>query len=144
MKRVVLAVLSAFLVSGAQAEELKFGAMPLGSIWYVFAASFAKHITPALPAGWKLISSNSSWPTSAMNRSPVSRSKLKRQGLRAPYAQISGRAPSTPTNGLSGGIAYGEPPSTSMRRILPSSVPRFWALFWGSPADPPSPSPRYR
>ena len=54
MKRVVLAVLSAFLVSGAQAEELKFGAMPLGSIWYVFAASFAKHITPALPAGSKI------------------------------------------------------------------------------------------
>ena len=51
MKRFVLAVLSTFLVSGAQAEELKFGAMPLGSIWYVFAASFSKHITPALPPG---------------------------------------------------------------------------------------------
>jgi hypothetical protein len=46
-----LAVLSTFLVSGAQAEELKFGAMPLGSIWYVFAASFSKHITSALPPG---------------------------------------------------------------------------------------------
>ena len=32
-------------------QELKFQAMPLGSIWYVFAASFTKHIQPALPAG---------------------------------------------------------------------------------------------
>jgi len=35
-------------------SDLKFGAMPLGSIWYVFAASFAKHIQPALPAGSKV------------------------------------------------------------------------------------------
>lgn len=34
--------------------DLKFGAMPLGSIWYVFAASFAKHIQPAMPAGAKV------------------------------------------------------------------------------------------
>ena len=34
--------------------DLKFGAMPLGSIWYVFAASFAKHIQPAMPAGSKV------------------------------------------------------------------------------------------
>jgi hypothetical protein len=35
-------------------SELKFQAMPLGSIWYVFAASFTKHIQPALPAGSKI------------------------------------------------------------------------------------------
>lgn len=38
----------------AQQQDLKFQAMPLGSIWYVFAASFAKHIQPALPAGSKV------------------------------------------------------------------------------------------
>ena len=37
-----------------RAEEIKFGAMPLGSIWYVFAASFSKAIQPALPAGAKI------------------------------------------------------------------------------------------
>jgi uncharacterized protein len=45
---------AALLAQGARAEEIKFGAMPLGSIWYVFAASFSKHITPALPAGSKV------------------------------------------------------------------------------------------
>jgi TRAP transporter TAXI family solute receptor len=49
-----IAAAMALLSQGARAEELKFGAMPLGSIWYVFAASFAKHITPALPPGSKV------------------------------------------------------------------------------------------
>lgn len=49
-----LATALAVLSHGARAEELKFGAMPLGSIWYVFAATFAKHITPALPPGSKV------------------------------------------------------------------------------------------
>jgi hypothetical protein len=40
--------------SAAYAEELKFGAMRLGSIWYVFAASFSKVIDPALPPGSKV------------------------------------------------------------------------------------------
>jgi len=41
--------------AGAQAvTDLKFGATPLGSIWYVFAASVAKHVQPALPAGSKV------------------------------------------------------------------------------------------
>jgi TRAP transporter TAXI family solute receptor len=44
----------ALVSQGVRAEELKFGAMPLGSIWYVFAASFAKHIQPALPPGSKV------------------------------------------------------------------------------------------
>jgi len=45
----------AIIGSGAAyAEELKFGAMRLGSIWYVFAASFSKVIDPALPAGSKV------------------------------------------------------------------------------------------
>jgi len=40
------------LAGVAQAgESLQIGAMPLGSIWYVFAASFAKVIQPALPPG---------------------------------------------------------------------------------------------
>ncbi len=43
------------LAAGAHAQQdLKFQAMPLGSIWYVFAASFTKHIQPALPAGAKV------------------------------------------------------------------------------------------
>ena len=46
-----------------------------------------------LVAGWKSTSSNASWPTSPIQRSPVARSKLKRHGLRRPYAQISPRAP---------------------------------------------------
>jgi uncharacterized protein len=45
---------AALVSQGVRAEEIKFGAMPLGSIWYVFAASFAKHIQPALPAGSKV------------------------------------------------------------------------------------------
>lgn len=53
MKKLLFALLAA-LPLVAQAEELKFGAMPLGSIWYVFAATFAKHITPALPPGSKV------------------------------------------------------------------------------------------
>ena len=35
-------------------QEIKLQAMPLGSIWYVFAASFTKYIQPALPAGSKV------------------------------------------------------------------------------------------
>ena len=54
MKRLLLAGLAAFAVGSAQADEIKFGAMPLGSIWYVFAASVAKHIAPALPPGSKV------------------------------------------------------------------------------------------
>jgi len=54
MKKLLTGLLAAFALATAQAEEIKFGAMPLGSIWYVFAASFSKHITPALPPGSKL------------------------------------------------------------------------------------------
>lgn len=43
-----------FAAAGVHAQELKFQAMPLGSIWYVFAASFSKHIQPALPPGAKV------------------------------------------------------------------------------------------
>lgn len=49
---VAIAVALCLAVSVAQAgENLQIGAMPLGSIWYVFAASFAKVLQPALPAG---------------------------------------------------------------------------------------------
>lgn len=44
----------AFLGGKIHADEIKFGAMPLGSIWYVFAATFSKYITPALPPGSKV------------------------------------------------------------------------------------------
>ncbi len=56
MRKAFLGFIAALAVvsQGARAEEIKFGAMPLGSIWYVFAASFAKHIQPALPAGSKV------------------------------------------------------------------------------------------
>jgi uncharacterized protein len=56
MRKIVCAVIGAALLAAgtARAEELKFGAMPLGSIWYVFAATFAKYITPALPPGSKV------------------------------------------------------------------------------------------
>lgn len=59
-RRRVLFTLGAAAFSGAgpafgqATSDLRFGAMPLGSIWYVFAASFAKHIQPALPAGSKV------------------------------------------------------------------------------------------
>jgi TRAP transporter TAXI family solute receptor len=47
------AVLAIGLLAGVAhaGESLQIGAMPLGSIWYVFAASFAKVIQPALPPG---------------------------------------------------------------------------------------------
>ena len=56
MKKALFALLGALALAASpvRADELKFGAMPLGSIWYVFAASFAKHIQPALPPGSKV------------------------------------------------------------------------------------------
>lgn len=56
MRKLLSALLGvALLAAGAaRADELKFGAMPLGSIWYVFAATFSKYITPGLPAGSKI------------------------------------------------------------------------------------------
>ncbi len=56
MRKAFVGFIAALAVvsQGVRAEEIKFGAMPLGSIWYVFAASFAKHIQPALPAGAKV------------------------------------------------------------------------------------------
>src|SRR5687768_2880296 len=54
MKKFLFALVAALAIGPAHAEEIRFGAMPLGSIWYVFAASFSKHITPALPAGSKV------------------------------------------------------------------------------------------
>lgn len=59
-RRATLIALGASSLTGASRAlaqaptDLRFGAMPLGSIWYVFAASFAKHIQPALPAGSKV------------------------------------------------------------------------------------------
>ena len=52
-KSVVTMVLTIGLLAGVAhaGENLQIGAMPLGSIWYVFAASFAKVLQPALPAG---------------------------------------------------------------------------------------------
>lgn len=52
-KSAVAVVLAIGLLAGVAhaGESLQIGAMPLGSIWYVFAASFAKVLQPALPAG---------------------------------------------------------------------------------------------
>src|SRR3712207_7676447 len=58
----------------------------------------------------------------------VGASKAKRHGLRNPDAQISGRTPGRPTNGLEGGTRYGRT-LTSRRSILPSRTPMFCALF---------------
>src|SRR4030095_2552873 len=76
--------------------------------------------------------------------SPVERSKLKRNGLRIPSAQISSSVVILPANGFDGGIAYGEPESTSMRRILPRHFNGFCARSAGSQKEPPSPSGMYR
>jgi uncharacterized protein len=56
MRKILTAALAALalVAQGARADDIKFGAMPLGSIWYVFAASFSKYITPALPPGTKM------------------------------------------------------------------------------------------
>jgi TRAP transporter TAXI family solute receptor len=54
MKKFLFALIAAAAFTPAKAEEIKFGAMPLGSIWYVFAATFSKYITPALPSGSKV------------------------------------------------------------------------------------------
>src|SRR3954453_5333794 len=83
---------------------------------------------PRPPAfGVKSTSSTRSWPTSPIVRSPVDRSNEKRHGLRSPYAQISGLAPATPTNGLSAGTWYGAFDFCCglMRRSLPHHSPRF-------------------
>ena len=58
---------------------------------------------PTTPAGWTSISSHAFWPTSPIQRSPVSRSNEYRHGLRSPNAQIAGLASARPTNGLSDG-----------------------------------------
>jgi len=52
-KSCVAVAVALCLVAGVAhaGENLQIGAMPLGSIWYVFAASFAKVLQPALPAG---------------------------------------------------------------------------------------------
>jgi TRAP transporter TAXI family solute receptor len=47
----VVLILCLFAGVAHAGESLQIGAMPLGSIWYVFAASFAKALQPALPAG---------------------------------------------------------------------------------------------
>jgi hypothetical protein len=57
MRKVVCGAAAALALAAGAAQaqqELKFQAMPLGSIWYVFAASFTKYIQPALPAGAKV------------------------------------------------------------------------------------------
>ena len=71
-----------------------------------------------------LISSPPRGPCSCVQSSPVSGCSAAPCRLRWPYDQISGNAPSRPTNGLSAGT----PPSGVMRRTLPMCVPRSCAL----------------
>ena len=54
------------------------------------------------PSGSQSISSQRSWPTSPIHRSPVDASKLMRHGLRRPVIQICGLPPPE-ANGLSRG-----------------------------------------
>jgi hypothetical protein len=53
MRKAVTVAAALCLMAGVAhaGESLQIGAMPLGSIWYVFAASFAKVLQPALPPG---------------------------------------------------------------------------------------------
>ena len=54
LRKLFTAGAAALTLAAGQAAaqtELKFQAMPLGSIWYVFAASFIKYIQPQLPPG---------------------------------------------------------------------------------------------
>src|SRR2546426_11047133 len=92
-------------------------------------------------------SSQLSCPTSPAKRSPVARSKEKRQGLRKPYAQISGN-PLPFTNGLSDGIAYCLPAanggSTPDRKIFLSRGPVLLTSRCRAPPLPPSPKAIWR
>ena len=53
MKRllVLLVVLVALAAMPAAAQAVRFGAMPIGSSWYVYAASYSKILERALPPG---------------------------------------------------------------------------------------------
>lgn len=55
MKRLVLAGAAALALSGnATAQEIKFGAMPLNTWWYVAGASVAALVQPQLPPGARI------------------------------------------------------------------------------------------
>src|SRR6185436_16707364 len=105
-----------------------------------------KFVPAPVPAGSMSTSSTAPCPTSPNQKSPVARSNDIRHGLRTPIAKISLRPPTPDAYGLPGGIAYGFAPplSTSMRRILPSSVdlscPLPMVPCWSLP-PPPSPMP---
>ena len=52
LKRCIVAALAASAVAGsAVAQDLKFGAMPLNTWWYVAGASVAALVGPQLPKG---------------------------------------------------------------------------------------------
>ena len=84
------------------------GGGPSAAKGWLPSMSFQPRLAPRPPpklAGSHVISSISSWPTSATHRSSVSRSKVNRHGLRTPNSHTSG-APSTPSaNGLDDGTA---------------------------------------
>jgi hypothetical protein len=69
------------------------------------ARSVAVQVPAVLARLTSLISWRAPWPTSAMKIWPVARSKLLRQGVGHPPAQISSSR-GAPTKGLSAGIAY--------------------------------------
>src|SRR3970040_1913567 len=55
LKRIALGlVVSGALAGGAAAQDLKFGAMPLNTWWYVAGASIAGLVQPQLPPGARI------------------------------------------------------------------------------------------
>jgi hypothetical protein len=86
-------------------------------------------------------SSRAPCPTSPTHWTPVTRSKLKRHGLRNPNAKISSRPGVAPKKGLVDGAVYTPGVLTSIRKIFPRRTAVFCALFGGSWAEPPSPTP---
>ena len=74
------------------------------------------------------------WPTSPIQRSPVSRSKLNLQGFRNPQANVTGAKLESSTKGLSVGMPREFLIATNVdAQILAKSTPGFWALPSGSP-----------
>ena len=105
---------------------------------------FQPKSSPPTPARATSTSSQAFWPTSPIHRSPVTRSKRIRHGLRRPVSQISGFAFGVADERVVGRDqrrAPRMPPRRRCRRAgsWPRSVSSRWPLPCGSPPEPPSP-----